>query len=181
MSRKTLYFDSCCGFISAIAAENGKLTEFGFEKTERGTVIGNIYKGRVESILQGMQAAFIDCGLARNCYLSAEGELPDADKYYGAGAVAGAALGAATGAALGTTAAFAKLKVGDEVMVQVVKAPIGKKGAKVTLKPSFVGNCLIYMPEIPFVGVSRKIADEELRRNLVFCAERIKSLGRGLF
>ena len=180
MSRKTLYFDSCCGFISAIAAENGKLTEFGFEKTERGTVIGNIYKGRVESILQGMQAAFIDCGLARNCYLSAEGELPDADKYYGAGAVAGAALGAATGAALGTTAAFAKLKVGDEVMVQVVKAPIGKKGAKVTLKPSFVGNCLIYMPEIPFVGVSRKIADEELRRNLVFCAERIKKPWEGL-
>ncbi len=174
MSRKTLYFDSCCGFISAIAAENGKLTEFGFEKTERGTVIGNIYKGRVESILQGMQAAFIDCGLARNCYLSAEGELPDADKYYGAGAVAGAALGAATGAA------FPNLKVGDEVMVQVVKAPIGKKGAKVTLKPSFVGNSLIYMPEIPFVGVSRKIADEELRRNLVFCAERIKKPWEGL-
>ena len=169
MSRKTLYFDSWCGYVVSAAVENGKLTEFGYERLDRGTVIGNIYKGRVESILTGMQAAFVNCGLARNCYLSTEGELPDADKYDSGKTENGC-----------TAPAFPPLKVGDEVMVQVVKAPVGKKGAKVTLRPSFVGNCLIYMPEIPFVGVSRKIADEELRRNLAFSAERLKKPEEGL-
>lgn len=169
MSRKTLYFDSCCGYVVSAAVENGKLTEFSYERLERGTVIGNIYKGRVESVLQGMQAAFIDCGLTRNCYLSTEGELPDAEKYDSANAETACAA-----------PAFPPLKAGDEVMVQVVKAPVGKKGAKVTLRPSFVGNCLIYTPEIPFVGVSRKIADEELRRNLIFSAERLKNPEEGL-
>lgn len=169
MSRKTLYFDSCCGYVVSVAAENDKMTEFSFERLERGTVIGNIYKGQIESILPGMQAAFVNCGLTRNCYLSADGAIPDSDKYDSGKAENGTA-----------EPIFPNLKVGDEIMVQVVKAPVGKKGAKVTAHPSFVGNCLIYMPEIPFVGVSRKIADEELRRNLAFSAERLKKPEEGL-
>ena len=73
MSRKTLYFDSCCGYVVSAAVENGKLTEFGYERLDRGTVIGNIYKGRVERILTGMQSAYVNCGLARNIYLSHRG------------------------------------------------------------------------------------------------------------
>ena len=127
--------------------------------------MGNIYKGRVESVLPGMQAAFVNCGLERNCYLSADDVLPDGDKYE-------------TGHAAQT--AFPELKEGDEVMVQVVKAPVGKKGAKVTAQPSFVGKCLIYMPETPFVGVSRKIADDELRKNLAYAANKLKDKDEGI-
>lgn len=164
MPKKTLYFDGYCGYITAVVAEDGKMTEFNFEKTETGTIVGNIYKGRVESVLVGMQAAFVNCGLERNCYLSAD-DVIDAEKYDGGSLY---------------PAAFPELKEGDEILVQVVKAPVGKKGAKVTAQPTFVGKCLIYMPETPFVGVSRKIADEELRKNLVFAANKLKDGDEGI-
>ena len=77
MSKKTLYFDSYCGYTVSAVTESGKLTSFEFEKHDCGNIVGNIYKGRVESVLPGMQAAFINCGLERNCYLSAENALLD--------------------------------------------------------------------------------------------------------
>lgn len=157
MGKKTLYFDSFCGMESYAAVENGKLTEFNYESQSRKNIIGNIYKGKVTDVLNGMQAAFINCGLERNCYLSVEDIFPDKNKYDGGDVDIPTEL---------------NLKVGDEILVQVVKAPVGKKGAKVTTALSFVGKYLIYMPNTPFIGVSRKIHDPELRKNLIFSASR---------
>ncbi len=165
MSKKTLFFDAYCGYSVSAVTENGKITEFHFEKEGGTSIVGNIYKGRVENVLQGMNAAFVNCGLERNCYLSAEDMMPDAGKYDGENTDA---------------PTFPELKAGDEIMVQVVKAPVGKKGAKVTAFPSFVGKYLIYMPRTPFVGVSRKIADAELRKNLAYSARGLKSENEGL-
>lgn len=149
--------------ISAIT-ENGKVTEFNFEKSSKECAVGNIYKGRVESILPGMQAVFVNCGLERNCFLSSDEPLPDSDNYD---------VGTATDI-------LPTLKEGDEIIVQVTKLPVGKKGAKVTVHPSFVGKTLIYMPDTPFIGVSRKIADGELRQNLAYSAKKIKTENEGL-
>ena len=146
MGKKTLYFDRFCGMESYACVEDGKLTEFNYESKNRVNIIGNIYKGRVTDVLNGMQAAFVNCGLERNCYLSAEDLVPDKSKYDGEADIP----------------AELNLKVGDEILVQVVKAPVGKKGAKVTTALSFVGKYLIYMPNTPFIGVSRKIRDGEL-------------------
>ena len=165
MSFKTLYFDNFCGYSMSAIVENDKLIEFSFEEDSAGTIVGNIYKGRVESVLPGMQAAFVNCGLERNCYLSADEASFDKSKYDGGDAERPLAF---------------NVKEGDEVIVQVVKAPIGKKGAKVTLGLSFVGKGLIYLPDTPFVGVSRKIADEELRKNLIYTATKLISEGDGV-
>ncbi|MDE7265588.1 MAG: hypothetical protein K2N52_04870, partial [Clostridia bacterium] len=78
MSKRTIYFNNYCGFDQAAVTEDGKLIEFNFEKRSGGAVVGNIYKGRVETVLPGMQAAFVNCGLERNCYVSAEDVIPDA-------------------------------------------------------------------------------------------------------
>ncbi len=164
MSKKTLFFDGYCGYLFAAVAEDGKISEFNFEKSGGGTAVGNVYKGRVESVLTGMQAAFIDCGLERNCYVSADDLFPDAGKYYSDD----------------SAPSFPELKEGDEILVQVVKPPVGNKGARVTTKLSFVGKNLIYMPDTPFIGVSRKIYDEELRSNLVFSAGKLKGQNEGL-
>ena len=145
--------------------ENGKISEFSFEKNGDVSIIGNIYKGRVESVLPGMNAAFVNCGLERNCYLSADDVFPDAGKYDGEN---------------GEAPSFPELKEGDEIAVQVVKLPVGNKGAKVTTCFSFVGKHIIYMPDTPFVGVSRKIADDELRKNLIFSANKLKSDNEGI-
>lgn len=164
MSKKTLYFDSYCGYVVSVIAENGKIIEFNFEKRDKGSIIGNVYKGVVESVLPGMQAAFVNCGLERNCFVSAEDAF-DAEKYdaHERGAIC-----------------FPELHEGDEILVQVIKAPVGKKGARVTLHPSFVGKALIYMPKTPFMGISRKIADEELRKNLIFSISKLKDDNEGL-
>ena len=83
MGKKTLYFDSFCGMESYAAVEDGKLTEFNYESQSRVNIIGNIYKGKVTDVLNGMQAAFVNCGLERNCYLSVEDLFPDKNKYDG--------------------------------------------------------------------------------------------------
>lgn len=165
MSRKTLYFDSVCGTDSYAIVEDGKLNEFSFEPTDRRNIIGNIYKGKVTNVLNGMQAAFVNCGLERNCYISVEDLFPDHTKYDGTEVDIPTAL---------------NLNVGDEIMVQVVKAPVGKKGAKVTTNISFVGKYTIYMPTTPFIGVSRKISDEELRKTLLYTAEKVRKGDEGL-
>lgn len=164
MSKKTIYFDSYCNYIISVVTENGKVTEFNFEKLQKNCAVGNIYKGKVEKILPGMEAIFVNCGLERNCFLSTDEVLPDSENYE-----------------MGECSDFiSDLKEGDDIIVQVVKLPVGKKGAKVTAHPSFVGKCLIYLPETPFIGVSRKIADSELRHNLAYSAKRLKEENEGL-
>lgn len=164
MAKKTIYFDSYCNYIFSVVCENDKVTEFNFEKMQTGCAVGNVYKGKVEKILPGMEAIFVNCGLERNCFLSTDDVLPDSEKYE-----------------VGESSDFLTgLKEGDDIIVQVTKLPVGKKGAKVTAHPSFVGKGLIYLPETSFVGVSRKIADEELRHNLAYSAKRLKSENEGL-
>lgn len=165
MAKKSIFFDCLCGLASYAVAEDGKLTECAFEPQDGGSIVGNVYKGKVTNVLSGMQAAFVNCGLERNCYLSAEDALPDRAKYDGE------AIGAAP---------LPELRAGDEIMVQVTKPPVGKKGAKVTTALSFVGKYSIYMPHTPFIGVSRKIRDEELRKNLLFGAARVKKGDEGI-
>ena len=165
MAKKTIYFDSLCGYVISAVTENGKVVAFDFEKKTDDCAVGNVYKGRVESVHPGMQAAIINCGLEKNCFISLteEEQFGDAERIES-----------------GEMLAFPQPCEGDEVLVQIVKLPVGKKGAKVTLRPSFVGKCLVYMPQTPFIGVSRKIADEELRHNLAFSAKRLKNDGEGL-
>lgn len=158
MGRK-FYFDSQYGIESYALQEDGILCEYQAERAATGAVIGNIYKGRVTDVLNGMQAAFVDCGLERHCYISAADATvgrPENDEV------------------------TLDLKVGDEIMVQVTKAAIGKKGAKVTTHISFVGKYIVFLPTTSFVGVSAKISDAELRKNLTFSAENVIREGEGL-
>ena len=158
--KKEWFFDRYCGQQFVALLEDGRLAEFAAEKETGGEIVGNIYKGRVMNVLSGMQAAFISCGLERNCYLSTDETYTDYSKYDGA-------LGKPKTGPL-------DLKEGDEIIVQVTKPPRGNKGAKVTTHLSFVGKNLIFLPNTDFVGISRKIEDEELRRNLIFTADKMR-------
>lgn len=165
MAKKTIYFDSFCGYLVSAVTENGKVIQFDFEKSGGAAAVGNIYKGKVENVLAGMQAAFVNCGLERNCYLSAEDVIADAGKYD-----------------CGDCAdeSFPELKAGDEILVQIIKPPVGNKGARVSPRLSFVGKSMIYFPDTPFTGVSRKISDGELRKNMIYSASKLKNENEGL-
>ena len=153
--QKNMYFDYFGGDCFAAVTEGDKLVEFHLDSAGASDISGNIYKGRVVNVLEGMQAAFVAFGQAKNGYLSA-GDMP------------------------GEGGAGLHLCVGDEVMVQVLKSPIGTKGARLTMNLSFVGKHLIYLPGTPFLGVSRKIADEEERAFLTDLAGRLRFEGDGL-
>ena len=156
--KKEWFFDRYCGQQFVALLEDGRLAEFAAEKEKSGDVVGNIYKGRVMNVLSGMQAAFIACGLERNCYLSMEETYTDYSKYDGT-------MG-------GTNAQQLNLKEGDEVIVQVTKPPRGNKGAKVTTHLSFVGKNLIYLPNT----ISSASPAKSRRPNFakISCSPRIK-------
>jgi len=173
---KEIFFGFSCGQNFSAAVADGKIVELDFESENNKNMVGTIYKGRVVNVLPGMQAAFVNCGLKRNCYLSTDESRAEYSAYesvrFGADEKEEASPEEGEGS-LG-------LKDGDEVLVQIVKPPRGAKGAKVTTKLSYVGKSLIYLPDDSFMGVSRKIADEELRANLIFTMNALKADGEGM-
>ena len=159
--KKEWFLDRYCGQQFAALLEDGRLTEFSSEKEPRRSCAGNIYKGVVVNVLSGMNAAFINCGLEKNCYLSMEETYTDYTKY--------------DGTMVASKESFLDLKVGDEVVVQVTKPPRGTKGAKVTTHISFVGKLIIYLPVTDFLGISRKITDQQERERLLKAAEDMRT------
>ena len=159
--KKEWFFDRYCGQQFVALLEGGKVAEFECESEENGSIVGNIYKGKIMNVVAGMNAAFVDCGLERNCYLSTDETYTDCTKYDGL-------------LASSSPSPLSNLKVGDEIIVQVTKSPRGNKGAKVTSNLSFVGKRIIYLPNTDFFGVSRKITDEEQRARLMEVAESLR-------
>lgn len=156
------FLDRFCGQQFAALLENERLAEFSTESETKKGVVGNIYKGKVTNVLSGMNAAFINCGLSRNCYLCMDEPYTDYNKY-----------DAMDGSANPLPAQF-DLKEGDEVLVQVTKPARGTKGAKVSTRLSFVGKRLIFTPQTEFLGISRKITDENVRDSLLKMAEKLR-------
>lgn len=163
--KKEWYLDSYCGQQFAALLENGILAEFNVETEPRTDIVGNIYKGKVVNVLVGINAAFVDCGLKKNCYLSMDEAYTDYTKY-------DATLGVKPLQRL-------DLKEGDEIIVQVTKPPRGSKGAKVSTQLSFVGKRMIYLPSTNFLGISRKITDPELRDTLIKVVNKMRDDNEG--
>lgn len=163
--KKEWFLDRYCNQQVVALLEDGKLTEYAAEEEAEGELVGNIYKGKVVNVLAGMQAAFVRCGLEKNCYLSTDEAYADLSKYDGL-----------TSANAG---GMSEIKEGDEVLVQVVQAPRGNKGAKVTTNLSFVGKNLIYLPGTEFIGISRKITDEKVKEEVLKTTEKFREKGEG--
>jgi ribonuclease G len=133
--------------------ENGVLQEVFIERTSRYGLVGNIYKGRVSRVLPGMQAAFVDIGLDRAAFLHASdiATLPE---------------DATTGEARRTDNITSLLSEGQEVLVQVIKDPLGTKGARLTTHITVPSRYLVLLPGENTIGVSTKIEDEAERQRL---------------
>ncbi len=161
--KKEWFLDRFCGQQFAALLEDGKLAEYSTESETKKGVVGTIYKGKVTNVLSGMNAAFINCGLSRNCYLCMDEAYTDYTKY-----------DVADGSPNATTP-LPEFKEGDEILVQITKPARGTKGAKVSTRLSFVGKRLIYTPQTNFLGISRKITDETERGKLLKIAEKLRN------
>ncbi|MDR7445103.1 MAG: Rne/Rng family ribonuclease [Armatimonadota bacterium] len=146
--------------------EDGELVNLFIERDE--PVVGNIYKGRVANVLRGMDAAFVDIGLARNAFL----HVSDVRAHR----IGGEELEDA----IGRGAIQQRLRPGQEIIVQVTKEPTGTKGARVTTYVALPAYYLVLMPTVSYVGVSRKIESEAERKRLREIAERIRPAKMGL-
>jgi len=140
--------------------ENGVLQELHVERTLERGLVGNVYLGKVARVLPGMQSAFIDIGLERAAFLHV------ADVWHPP--TEGETIQAARNAA--TQIPIEKqVFEGQSLMVQVIKDPIGTKGARLSTQISIAGRMLVFLPQDEHIGVSQKIPLEqrdELRRRL---------------
>lgn len=160
---RQLVMKSEAGQLHAALLESGCLLEYFVEKKSALPVVGNMYKGKVINVLPGMDAAFVDIGHGKNAFLhvddlngseedSSEQKIPIEER----------------------------LRSGQEILVQVMKEPLGTKGARVTTHYSLPGRWLVYMPVANYVGISRKIDDADERERLKAIGEKLRSPGEGL-
>lgn len=155
-----------------VLIENGKPSEVYIERRGRERLVGNIYKGRVQNVIPGMQAAFVDIGLERNAFLySGDIQIDSSDFTFN---------GEKDEEKLSPPNIKDIVKPGQEIMVQIVKEPIGTKGARVTTNVTLPGRTLVLMPTMDYVGVSRRLDNEGERMRLKEVLESIKPEGMGL-
>jgi len=142
----------------AAILESGVLQELHIERTSRRGLVSNLYKGRVSRVLPGMQAAFVEIGLERTAFLHA------ADIAHSS---ATDTLVNSAPASLPQVEDIRRLvNCGDDILVQVIKDPIGTKGARLTTFVALPSRYLVYMPRGMGVGVSARIEDEPERTRL---------------
>jgi ribonuclease G len=128
------------------------VAELYIERRGRRSIVGNIYKGKVDNVLPGMEAAFVDIGLERNGFLHVdEIVLPDGQQAPKRGRGSGKRIDEL-------------IKSGQEIIVQVVKDPLKTKGARLSMNVSIAGRYLVYAPQGSGVGVSRRLAESERDR-----------------
>ena len=154
--------------------ENGMLQELHIERGSQRGVVGNIYKGKVQRVMPGMQAAFVDVGLERAAFLHAN----DIFRSAPLDAVAGDDAPAAPPPQMQVPIADL-LRDGAEVVVQVVKDPIGSKGARLTTQISIPSRYLVLLPRSKVVGISARIEDEAERARLKALMAELTDGGAG--
>ena len=152
--------------------ESGVLQEVFIERANRRGLVGNIYKGRVCRVLPGMQAAFVDVGLDRAAFLHAS-DIADTDAKQVRDAAPASAEDGPAAAQTGPapilrngTPITELVRDGQEVLVQVIKDPLGTKGARLTTHVSIPSCYVVYMPGAATIGISQRIEDEEERKRL---------------
>jgi ribonuclease G len=143
--------------VRAALVEEGVLQELMLERVNHRGLISNIYKGRVSRVLPGMQAAFIDIGLERAAFLHASDIVQPSDAEHGDQQQEAAAK---------TDNIQALVAEGGEILVQVLKDPLGTKGARLTTFITIPSRYLVFMPKGHGVGISSRIEEEAERQRL---------------
>lgn len=147
----------------AILDQQGELETVEYERSSQAHLVGNIYKGRVQNVLPGMQAAFVDIGADKNAFM-----------YIGDGLPPGAKAGEAKGLHR------QKIHIGQVLPVQITKDAAGTKGPRATMHISLPGRLLVLMPTAAYIGLSRRLTNEEERNRLQAIARRLVPAGMGL-
>ena len=140
--------------------EDGKLSSIEVERATHSHLVGNIYKGQVQNVLPGMQAAFVDIGTGKNAFMYVGDGLPQD--------------------VLHTLPRPQKIHIGQQLPVQIIKDAAGSKGPRATTHITLPGRNVVLLPTAAYIGMSRRIEDEAERSRLHAIAERVCPAGMGL-
>jgi ribonuclease G len=135
-------------------SDDWRVAELYIERRSSRSIVGNIYKGKVDNVLPGLEAAFVDIGLEKNGFLHAD------DVVFPGVEVARRGRGSRTKGKRITEL----LKPGQEILVQAIKDPLKTKGPRLSMQLSIAGRYLVYVPQGEGVGVSRRLEDKERER-----------------
>ena len=140
--------------------EDGKLSSIEVERATHSHLVGNIYKGQVQNVLPGMQAAFVDIGTGKNAFMYIGDGLPADVKQ--------------------TLPKPQKIHIGQQLPVQIIKDATGSKGPRATTHITLPGRNVVLLPTAAYIGMSRRIEDEAERNRLHEIAAKICPEGMGL-
>jgi ribonuclease G len=146
--------------------EDGNLVEFNVERQDEQRRAGNIYLGKVENVLPGMQAAFINIGEEKNAFIYIDDVIGKEETN--------------NNEHLKNLSIKDLLREGQELMVQMIKEPIGTKGARVVTQVTIPGRYLVFLPNIEYIGISRRIENEAERDRLKSIVSSFKGPGVGV-
>lgn len=184
---KEMYINESAGHTRLAIVENGKLVELYIERPDHKRMVGSIYKGVVENVIPGMQAAFVDIGYTVNAFLPfAEiGNPENLDYVKMLGDEAGdpeevKTNGKPTRRSRSGNGKVPNLKGGQEIMVQVIKEPFSGKGPRVTTDIAIPGRLMVLVQNADFIGVSKKIGDKYEARRLRKIVDGFKPDGFGI-
>lgn len=179
--KKIILFNATATEKRAALLEDNKLIELVVERPDQYRILGNIYRGRVASILPGIQSAFIDIGLEKSAFLHASDVDPSLllqedddriERYTNRGA-------RSKRRQIARVPIEQVIETGQDILVQVSKESIGNKSPKVTTQISLAGRFLVLVPDSDFIGVSKKTRDMKARRELKKLISQIKPPGVG--
>ena len=172
--RKEIFINESMGETRIAIQEDNQLVEVYVEKQDNHRMVGNVYKGKVENVLPGMQAAFVDIGYDLNAFLpfseigSEDYIVDDRDskknrnKNHSHDNIE------------------VDLKKDQEIYVQVIKEPFAGKGPRVTTEVALPGRLLVLVPNANYIGISKKIWDKYERRRLKKIAQRLRENDLGV-
>ena len=156
---KTIIVNSTIGSTRIAIMQNNNLSDLLIERPDYRRTVGNIYKGKVQNIIPGMQAAFIDIGQSINAFLPFT-EIGDSDIFDNEIIIENKKSKVKD--------KKINLEIGDDIIVQVIKEPFSSKGARVTTNISIPGSLIVYIPNNQYIGISKKISDNFFSSSLPF-------------
>ena len=175
-NNKEIYINSTIGSTRIAILNNNVLSDIHIELPDHKKMVGNIYKGKVQNVIQGMQAAFVDIGYSSNAFLpfAEVNSINDLNN-----------VAFAIDDKTSKTSKTSKNKndskdvtinysIGDEIIVQVIKEPFSSKGPRISTNISLPGSLLVLVPNQKYIGISRKINDKYEKKRLRNIVETIK-------
>ena len=172
--KKEIFINESMGETRIAIQEDSQLVEVYVEKQDKHRMVGNVYKGKVENVLPGMQAAFVDVGNELNAFLpfseigNNEYIIEDSGNKH------------SRNNNRRHDNIEVDLKKGQEIYVQVIKEPFAGKGPRVTTEVALPGRLLVLVPNADYIGISKKIWDKYERRRLKKIAQQLREGNTGV-